>query len=751
MAHIKSRKHPVLASRLTAPTAAALAVMGLHSAVFAQQQPVDAPKAETLPAVKAKAKAENDYKADVSSSPKFTQPLVDTPQTITVIKKELLRDQGSSSLSEALSNTPGVTFTMGENGNTTTGDSIFLRGFDTSGNIFVDGIRDLGTITRDTFNLEQIEVVKGPSGSDNGRGSPSGYINLSSKVPTLEDFSNGNVRVSSGNRVRLAADLNRSLESVAPGTAFRFNAMTDRGDKLGRDVAENKRWGIAPSLALGLGTPTRAYFNYLHIKQENVPDGGIPAIGLSGFSTPGARVDRNNFYGSTSDFDNIEADMFTARFEHDLRPGTTLRNTTRYGRTTQQYVLTGINAINLVTPDPGTWTVNRSRQGKDQENEILTNQTNLTTNFDTAGLKHALSTGIEFIHERQSNVGFVATGITDTANLYNPSTSDQFGAVVPSGAYTKGNTTTVALYAFDTLEVTPQWKINGGVRWEKYKTEFISIPTAAAASQTATNLGRADDLLSGKIGVVFKPAANGSIYAAYATAQKPPGSDTFTLNAPTPNATTGAVNINAPSLDPQKAVNIEIGTKWDLLDNTLVVTAAAFDTTNKNDQAVADPTTGEVNQFGEKNVRGVEFGVSGQINPNWQVSAGIASMDTKVKSGASATQQGAQINFSPKLTFTSWTTYKLPMGLTLGGGARYVDSQVTQVNNGMTATTGLPKISSYWVADLMAAYEINKNVSLQLNVTNVTDKDYITSVNNGRSRLALGAERAYSLSANLQF
>jgi catecholate siderophore receptor len=760
MAHIKSRKHPVLASRLTAPAAAALAVMGLHSAVVAQQQPADAPKAETLPAVKAKAKAENDYKATVSSSPKFTQPLVDTPQTITVIKKELLRDQGSSSLSEALSNTPGVTFTMGENGNTTTGDSIFLRGFDTSGNIFVDGIRDLGTITRDTFNIEQIEVVKGPSGSDNGRGSPSGYINLSSKVPTLEDFSNGNVRVSSGNRVRLAADLNRSLESVAPGTAFRFNAMTDRGDKLGRDVAENKRWGIAPSLALGLGTPTRAYFNYLHIKQENIPDGGIPAIGLSGFSTPGARVDRSNFYGSTSDFDNIEADMFTARFEHDLRPGTTLRNTTRYGRTTQQYVLTGINAINsapsvanpfIVAADPGTWTVNRSRQGKDQENEILTNQTNLTTNFDTAGLKHSLSTGIEFIHERQSNVGFVATGTTDTANLYNPSTSDQFGAVVPSGAYTKGNTTTVALYAFDTLEVTPQWKINGGVRWEKYKTEFISIPAAAAASQTATNLGRADDLVSGKIGVVFKPASNGSIYAAYATAQKPPGSDTFTLNAPTPNATTGVLNINVPSLDPQKAVNIEVGTKWDLLDNTLVVTAAAFDTTNKNDQAVADPTTGEVNQFGEKNVRGVEFGVSGQINPNWQVSAGIAHMDTKVKSAAAAVQQGAQINFSPKLTFTSWTTYKLPMGVTLGGGARYVDSQMTQVNNGTVAITGLPKIDSYWVADFMAAYEINKNVSLQLNVTNVTDKDYITSVNNGRSRLALGAERAYSLSANLQF
>ena len=777
MAHIKSRKHaPLQTSRLT-PAAAALALMGLHPAVHAEaqeapasprQQAAEPAKTETLPAVKAKAKVENDYKATSVSSPKFTQPLVDTPQTITVIKKELLRDQGSSSLSEALSNTPGITFTLGENGNTTTGDSIFMRGFDTSSAIFVDGIRDLGTITRDVFNIEQIEVVKGPSGSDNGRGAPSGYVNLSSKLPAKDDFSNGSFRVSSPNRTRVTADLNRSFDlGGVPGAAFRLNVMDDRGDKLGRDVAENRRWGIAPSLAFGLGTPTRAYFNLLHIKQNNIPDGGIPAIGFPGFTNPAlgitesSKVDTGNYYGSTSDYDKVEANMFTARFEHDFSQGTTLRNTSRYGRTTQRYVLTSTNIGSTTAgspglvignlADPSTWTVLRTRQGKNQENEILTNQTNLTTAFDTGRLKHSLSTGVEFIYERQSNVGFTAVGTTDRASLYHPSTGDSFADVVGSGAYTKGNTTTVAGYAFDTVELNPQWKINGGLRWEKYKTEFFSTPEATAAVQTATNLGVSDDLWSGKLGVVFKPASNGSIYIAYASSQKPPGTDNFTLNAGTPNATTGAVNINTPNLAPQKATNLELGTKWDLMDNTLVVTAAVFDTKNKNDQANRDPVTGEVTQFGEKKVRGVEFGVSGQVTPAWQLSAGIASMRTEVTAGANAGQQGAAINFSPKLTFTSWTTYKLPMGLTLGGGARYVDSQTTQVANGSVAVTGLPQIPSYWVADLMAGYEINKNFSLQFNVTNIADKQYIASVNNGRSRYALGAPRAFALTVNAQF
>jgi catecholate siderophore receptor len=751
MSPIKSRKRPV-ARPLTAIDArtVGLVLAAIPGLVLAAQP--DAPaegRERVLGGVRVQGEVEESYKADAVSSPKFTQPLVDTPQTITVIKKELLQDQGVATLGEAMRNTPGITFTLGENGNTTTGDSVFMRGFDTSGSIFLDGIRDLGTVSRDVFNLEQIEIVKGPAGTDNGRGAPTGYINLSSKAPTVEDAASVSLTGGSGSRLRVTGDVNEALDGV-PGAALRLNVMYDKGDKIGRDVAENERWGIAPSFALGLGSATRAYFNYLFIRQDNVPDGGISAIGLPGYNLAAllgqatAPVNRNNYYGALTDHDDVNVNMFTARIEHDFSDSTTLRNTSRYGLTSEEYVLTGVNAIMIPQlANPATWTVARSRQAKDQTNEILTNQTNLTTAFRTGFIEHTVSSGIEFIYERQKALTFTAAGATAAANLYNPSTADSFAALARNGGSTNGNTATAAGYVFDTLKFNEQWSFNAGVRYEHYRTEFTSIPAVATPPVAATFLEGQDNLLTGKAGVVFKPLPNGSVYVAYATSQQPPGGTNFTLSAT-------ATNIANPNLDPQKATNIEVGTKWELLDNTLVVTAAGFDTRNKNDQAVADAVTGEINQYGERKVRGVELGVSGMLTPAWQINAGIASMDTEVTEGAIATptQQGAQINFSPKLTFTSWTTYKFPFGLTVGGGARYVDSQFTSVSNAQAAVTNLPQIDAYWVFDAMAGYDINERISLQLNALNVTDEFYIASVNNGRSRYTLGPPRSYQLTIN---
>lgn len=778
MAVIRSRKHsPASPFRLAAPAASALASFAIPMAVHAQTAPgpataVAGATAPTLPAVKAKPSAVNDYKPpEQVSSPKFTQPLLETPQTITVIKKELLQDQGASTLTDALRNTPGITFTLGENGNTTTGDAIFMRGFDTSNSIFVDGIRDLGGITRDTFNTEQVEIVKGPSGADNGRSAPTGYINLSSKLPQASAFSNGSVMVGTDSRVRATADLNRPLQIGLPGAALRLNVMRDEGDKPGRDVAKNKSWGVAPSLTVGLNSPTRSTLSFLHVEQHNVPDGGLPTIGWPGYNhspattlTPSqqaavksavdnaARVNTRNFYGATTDYNQIQADMLTVRIEHDLSSDTSVRNLSRFGRTQQKAVITGVNALdNLSTSagalnDPALWTVTRSRQGKDQTNEIFVNQTNLNTAFKLGGLKNTLSTGVEVLHERQQAGGFTA-GTTAAANLYNPRTTDSFGALTPSGASTKGSTTTFALYAFDNIELNPQWELNAGVRWERFRTDFTSVATPAVvagntvATQAVTDLRAADHLLNGKLGVVYKPASNGTVYAAYATSQQPPGGANFTLSA-------AATNINNPNLDPQRASTLEVGTKWDLLDNRLVLTTAVYQTTNKNDLAKVDAVTGEVTQYGKRKVKGVEFGASGQISAAWQVSAGLALMDSQVSQGT-ATQTGASVNFSPKESFTAWSTYKLPMGLTLGGGARYMASQTTSVNNG--PVTNLPAVPSYWVADAMASYDINKNVSLQLNLINITDKVYMASVNNGRSRYTLGQPRTAQLSANIAF
>lgn len=738
MAHIKSRKHPI-ARRLNCSAAVAMAFMAIPGVVFAQQADT------TLPEVKVTGQTET-YKAEKPSSPKFTQPLVDTPQTITVIKKELLQDQGATTLTEALRNTPGITMTMGENGNTTTGDSIFMRGFDTQGSIFVDGIRDLGTITRDVFNFEQIEIVKGPSGSDNGRGAPSGYINLESKKAKAGDASSAIVGVRSSGGIRATADLNKQFSEDA---AFRLNFLSDTGAVEDRDWVKNKSIGIAPSVTFGLNTPTRVTLNFLHIEQRNRPDGGIPAIGIPGYQPAAgvpagaSAVRRSNYYGSVNDFNDVDANMFTAFIEHDLAPNVTLRNTTRYGVTDQKYNLTGINAVNAsvapaIPTDPSTWTVSRSRQGKDQQNEILTNQTNVTADLQTGAIKHSVSTGVEFIREKQVNKTMAAAAGTQTvANLYNPNVGDAFLPLIYSGASTEGTTTTAAVYAFDTIKLNEQFLINGGIRYEHYKTEYTSIATTGVG----TRFDKSDDLVTWKLGAVYKPAENGSVYVAYASSQKPPGSDNFSL-------ATGN-SVNNPNVDPQKAKNIEIGTKWDVLDNRLALTGAIFQTENKNAAVQTDPITNQPTAFGNQRVKGVELGMVGQITPAWQISTGLARMDTETVVGT-ANQTGANLNWSPKLTFTGWTTYKLPLGWTIGGGMRYVDSQVRSAN-AVQAATNVAQLPSYTVYDAMASYEINKNLSLQLNIYNLADKFYVQSLNSGGSRFVLGQPRSAFVAANLKF
>lgn len=798
MSFITSRKHAAKSANFNFPTAASTSVAG--ATLLALLMPLSAlaqataPADAALPVVRTKATAEpvNDFKAEAASSAKFVKPLVDTPQTITVINRELIQQQGTASLSEALRNTPGITFTLGENGNTNTGDSVFMRGFDASGSIFVDGIRDLGGITRDTFNTEAVEVVKGPSGADNGRGSPNGFINMVSKRAQLRDFAEGSAQVSSGNRVRLTADLNKKLDLGLPGVAFRLNVFSDRGNVEGRDVLERNRWGVAPTLTLGLGTATRATLSYLHVDSEAIPDGGIPGVGMMGFTnwevyktlagaiarptvggaavTGMKQVDRSNYYGSKNDFDNTQADMLTVLLEHDFAPGTSLRNISRFGRTQQDMNLTntiisstaGESSIIGDAAKPETWTVRRGRLGRDQRNQIMANQTSLNSAFTLAGIKNNISTGVELTHEKQGNGLFTyATSASERANLYAPDINAKFAPLTRTGASTDGETTTAAAFLFDTLDLNDQWQLSTGLRVERFRTEYTSIPATSTPAVAATTYASSDTLVSGKLGLLFKPTADGSIYLSFANSQKPPGTDNFALASATPNATTGVVSINAPNLKPQEATNLELGAKWDLFEKQMLVTVALFRSENENELARADSATGEVTQYGKKTVQGVELGAAGAVSSNLQLQAGLVYLNTKVNEavtvvpGAVDVQTGAQLIYTPKLTFTSWINYKMPegalLGLSVGAGARYTDSQTTQVNNGATAVVGIDGIPSYWVFDAMAAYEINKNLGLQFNVSNLADKFYVSSVNSGRNRFTLGAPRSMSLALNLKY
>lgn len=749
MAHIKSRKHPI-ARRLNCSAAVALAVMALPGAVYAQQT-------ETLPEITVQGSNEG-YKTDTVSSPKFTQPLLNTTQTISVIKSELVQQQGGTTLAEALRNSPGVgTFSLGENGNTNTGDAIYMRGFDTSSSIFVDGVRDLGSISRDMFNIEQVEITKGPAGSDSGRGAPTGSINLVTKQPTLKEAYSGSVGVGSGDYKRATADLNKPL-NLESGAAFRINLLKEDSGVAGRDEVKNDREGVAAALAFGLKTNTRTYLNFLHVEQNNVPDGGVPTIGLSGYSateSPGLngqrKVDPSNFYGTKGDFDDVKADMFTVRFEHDFSANTKLQNTTRYGKTTENYLLTGFMKI-----DPTTLTLARTSQIKDQENEIWSNQTNLTMKFNTGAVKHSLVTGVELTREKQTTVGYdpASLGTLASANLYNPDAGVLRVGYNPirNAADSDGQTDTVSAYLFDTLELSPKWQINGGIRVDKYDTDYDSSVLASTRNgyspgvPVGTLVNEAPRSVSGtlfnwKMGVLYKPTESSSLYASYATSKQPPGGSNFALS----NNANSAGNVD---YDPQETKTAEIGGKWDVIDNRLALTAAIY-RTNVSNEVEEDALSGEYFQTGKKRVQGIELGVVGNITPQWAISAGYTTMDTKITSGELDNADGSSgLSYTPKQAFTSWTTYRLTDVLTIGGGARFVD----QLKKPSDGATDVPQYAnSYWVYDAMASYKLSKNAELQLNVYNLADKDYVASINKSGYRYTPSVERSARLTLNVKF
>jgi len=780
MDFIKSHKHPamhpsaVTAISLVTGLALALPAAAATPSPDTMSEPQTS-SARQLSAIQVHGIA-NDYKVDRLSSPKFTEPLLDTPQTITVITGDLFRQQGATTLTQALQNSPGVgTFYVGENGSTSTGDEIYMRGFDTSGSIFVDGVRDLGTISRDVFDIEQIEVTKGPDSAEYGRTAPTGAVNMVTKQPTLDNAASGSVAYGSGNQKRVTADWNRAIGSTS---AFRLNVMGQKSGVPGRDKIRNNRWGLAPSLAFGLGTATRLYLDYLHVRQSNVPDGGVPTIGLPGYRSPdptraflgsALRVDASNDYGTDQDHDHVSEDMFTAILTHDISPDVSLHDTLRWGRTHQDYLLTSFTATSahLLTPapaDPSTWTLARSNPNlKDQTNRIVTNQTNLTAHFSTGVIRHDLSAGVEVTRERLATVGL---GVLDdsswpAAGLYHPDAS--VGGLIygQTGAYGNGRTTTVAAYLFDTLHFGDHWLINTGARLDHYTTAYDSTvvcggkhmpacgslpPGSVVAGVDARKTGT---LPNGQLGVIYKPTPDSSIYANVATSEQPPGGDNLSFSSLSNSA-------DNPSLAPEKARTVEVGTKWNIADDELMLTAALYRTTVSNDLE-QDPTTLQYYQIGRKRVQGVEITAVGQITRRWSVNAGFTSMNTHVDSGAasSGSSSSAPANdgsgvlaYTPKLAFTSWTTYRLSSGLVIGGGTRYSGA----MKRGHDGAIGTPDYAkAYWVFDAMASYPVNRHLSLQLNLYNLFDRWYVAAINKSGYRYVPGTPRSAMLTANIRF
>lgn len=657
------------------------------------------------------------------SSPKYTEPLRNTPQTITVIPKEVIAEQGATTLRDVLRNVSGLTITAGEGG-APAGDNLTLRGFSARNDIFVDGVRDLGPQSRDPFNLEQVEIVKGPGSAFTGRGSTGGTINLVSKSPSVRQSFGGTLQFGTDGTKRVTADINLPLERIGLGehTAFRLNLLGHESGVAGRDVVENERWGVAPSLALGLGTPTRLTFSYFKLKQNNISDYGIPWVPVTNnvllaYRDKPAPVPRNTFYGlKNRDFEKLNADLVTVKFERDFNEKLSLRNQLRYGRSTRDSIATPPR----FTANVNSIVINRELRSWMTEDEIWDNQSDLRANFSTGEIEHTLVGGLALT--RENNLRTTRTAGTMPTTLFNPNPNDVFtGDIIVNPIVGDITANSAALYVFDTAKLNDKWEVSGGLRWDYFDAEGIVTITGAPVS-------RIDRLLSFRAGVVYKPLSNGSIYAAYGTSLNP---SLEGLSYGTASAT----------LDPEKTYNFEVGSKWDLLNDRLSLNGAVFHIRKSNARTPGLPGEPPVVLDGEQRVAGVEIGATGNITREWSMLAAYTFLDSKVVKSNTATEIGKELINTPRNSFNMWSTYRL-WKLQTGGGARYVGRRFGN-------TTNTRVVDSYWLVEGMASYPLTEKIDLRLNLYNLTNRYYFEQIGGGH--LVPGPGRSASLSASFSF
>lgn len=707
----------------TAPLAAALAL-----AVAQPAQAYEASAGATdLDAVHVRGE-----RTQKPSSPKFTQPLLDTPQTVTIVPAELMQEQGVTTLRDALRNVPGISMQAGEGG-VPAGDNLSLRGFSARTDLFVDGIRDFGGYSRDPFNLEQIEVVKGPASTQTGRGSTGGSINLASKTARLDSFNNVGVSVGDDNLSRVTGDFNHALGETS---AFRVNLMGHDSDVNGRDHVENQRWGIAPTLAYGLGTDTVVNFSLFHLEQDNVPDYGQPWVPGTNNALPDDRndvapVDRGNWYGILErDYEKTRTDMATVTVRHAFSDSMTLENVTRWGASTRDSVITAPRFVSNDSTD-----INRANpKTRDSRDSILANATNLTAGFTTGAVKHDLVAGVELSHEKSKNhariedPAIAAVTPTSPADLFDP---DPHGTFVPLIRDPLGTVMTeadsAAAYVFDTLTLGDHWELSGGLRWDRFAVDALDYDDDTAAWVTRS---RTDEVLSGRIGAVFKPVENGSVYAAYGTSFNP-SAEGLSLSAA------------LVDLEPEKSRTLELGTKWNLFDNHLTLTSAVF-RTEKTNARTPDPDNPDVMTLtGKQRVDGFEVGFAGRITRKWTVTGGYAWLDGElVKTSDSREAPGNELGNTPRHSASLWTTYAFTEALEAGLGVQYVGERWT--NNREER-----KADGYTTVDAMIGYRVNNMLALRLNGYNLANREYVDRVGGGH--YLPGAERTFMLSADFSF
>ena len=705
----------------------------------------DAQTATELPEVLVRGQQDS-VKVENSSSPKYTGPLRDVPQTVTVVPQAVIRQQGATTLRDVLRNVPGISIQAGE-GAVPAGDNLSIRGFNARTDLFIDGVRDIGGYSRDSFNFEQVEVVKGPASAYAGRGSTGGSINIETKSPRQNAFYRGEAGIGTDNYKRFTLDVNQPILALWPSpslsttsgkgvatpgaaeptVAVRLNAMWTESDTPNRNEVGGRRWGVAPSISFGLGTPTTVTFTYMHLEQENVPDYGLPWVATTNnallkYRDKPAPVNFSNFYGILDrDYENTVTDIGTFEVKHAFNDTNHLRYLLRYGQNNRDSMLTAPRFLNDNSTD-----IRRPVRSRDEQDTILATLLDYTTHFETWGVQHDLVAGIEYDRENQEN--FLRAGPDPVpADLYHPDPHVKYdGRVVRSGAKNEADTETVSLYIFDTLKLGEHWQLSGGLRYDYYSAELDQRDAAGLV----TEFDRIDKMVSWRAALAYKPVESGTFYVSAGTSFNPPT-----------EGLTSVFNAANSVLEPEESLTCEAGAKWEFFENRFALNVAAFRTekTNALTQGI-DPLDPLVLD-GEQIVQGFEIGVAGNITKEWAVFGGYTFLESEIESSNNPAEVGNELPNTPQHSFSLWTTYQLPWKIEVGAGAQYVGDRFSAANNAREA-------EGYWTFDAMLKYEVTENIDLRVNVYNIADEEYIDRVGGGH--FVPGAGRSATVTASFK-
>ncbi len=661
------------------------------------------------------------YRAERTTSATRTDtPLVDVPQSVAVITDQLIRDQSMQTMADVLRYVPGATMGQGEGHR----DAPTLRGNASTADFFVDGVRDDVQYFRDLYNVERVEVLKGPNAMIFGRGGGGGVINRVIKKADGSADRSATIELGSWSHQRFMTDLARPSGEAWAG---RIVGLYERSESY-RDFVNVERWGLTPSVAWRNADGLSTTLSYEHFEDDRTTDRGIPSF--AGRPSP---APRSAFFGDPErSYATTNVDLVNLAINYVASPEVTLRNRTTFGDYDKTYanIYPGSAAVAGPTGAPDTFALQAYRNVSPRQN--LFTQTDLVWTPSLAGMRHTVLAGVELGRQKTRNLRLTGRfgSPTGSSNLPGQPFADPTRRGVPvfftnlgSDAHNRVKATVAAVYVQDQVELSPRVQVIAGLRFDSFDIDFHDL---RASTTGRRDFSRRDELWSPRLGLVVKPAEALSLYASYSVSYLPSSGDQFS-----------SLSATAEGFKPEAFENIEVGAKWALTPDMLL-TAALYRLDRDNTTAPDPLRPGQIVLTGSQRTEGFEASLAGRLTAKWDLVAGYAWQDARITRTTAAAPAGRRAPLTPEHTFSLWNKYQLTPRLGAGVGIVRQEKMFASISNGVT-------LPGFTRVDTAVYLQITDRLKGQVNVENLFDRRYFPT-SHGDNNILPGSPRAVRVS-----